>query len=543
VKKIKLSSLIFILLIVFLVIDFTGYKLLYNNILSNHEKDTKILFYKIKSQTSDLLAKLSYGYYIQKPILLKKHKIVYDYMMTHDLNGSLDEIHQQINRGHEDKPYDIYVADKNLIIQNTTYLMDKAFDLGFAKEIFDRHWEENITGCSAPIRAKKSNNFLSYTDSYLSRNGQEKIGLLEVSYTYKNAQKELSAVQKLITQNPIVTSAKAFSFGPEGFIYELMFKDDPVYIRTSEDIIAAEKKAITLSNKLKNNDIFIETYIKDGRYYKALHMTTRSPIEEDIKVIYTIVIDENDLYENLKTLNTFIFLISILGVIAILFISKIRVKETLLSDQDKFVQSAMHEIKTPLSVITLNNELRQLEFGKDTYSEEIDSALKLLHHSYSSMSFIINKEQLTYPVEILELSKVLKDRITFFQSIAFANNKMIRSEINSHCKVDMSLIELTRFIDNNLSNAIKYSAAESHIDIALTDNRLSFHNQGEVIEDTRKIFRKYYRENNTVGGYGLGLSIIKDIAKKFHIEIRLASNTEKGTTFNYIFKCHTDDMS
>jgi signal transduction histidine kinase len=222
-------------------------------------------------------------------------------------------------------------------------------------------------------------------------------------------------------------------------------------------------------------------------------------------------------------------------VIAILFISKIRVKETLLSDQDKFVQSAMHEIKTPLSVITLNNELRQLEFGKDTYSEEIDSALKLLHHSYSSMSFIINKEQLTYPLETLELSKVLKDRIAFFQSIAFANNKMIRSEINSHCKVDMSLIELTRFIDNNLSNAIKYSAAESHIDIVLTDNRLSFHNQGEVIKDTKNIFRKYYRENNTVGGYGLGLSIIEDIAKKFHIEITLTSNTEKGTTFNYIF--------
>ena len=238
-KKIKLSSLIFILLILFLIIDFTGYKLLYNNILSNHEKDTKILFYKIKSQTSDLLAKLSYGYYIQKPILLKKHKTVYDYLMIHDLNGSLDEIHKQINQGYEDKPYDIYVADENLIIQNTTYPMDKAFDLVFAKEIFDRHWEKNITGCSAPIREKKSNNFLSYTDSYLSKNGQEKIALLEVSYTYKNAHEELSAVQAFITQNPIVTSAKAFSFGPEGFVYELMLKDDPSYIRTSEEIIAA----------------------------------------------------------------------------------------------------------------------------------------------------------------------------------------------------------------------------------------------------------------------------------------------------------------
>ncbi len=542
-KQIKLSSLIFILLILFLLIDFTGYKLLYSNIISNHEKEMKILFYKIKSQTSDLLTKLSYNYYTQKPILLKKHQIVHDYMMTHDLNGSLNEIDRQINQGHENKPYDIYLADKNLIIQNTTYPMDQGFDLRFAKEIFDEHWEKNITGCSAPIREKKSNDFLSYTDSYLSKDGKEKIALLEVSFTYHNLHKELSEIQKLITQNPIVTSAQAFSFGTEGFIYELMLTDDPAYIRTAQEIISAEKKAIALSKKLKNNDIFIQTYLKDGRHYRALHMATHSAIDKNIKVIYTIVIDESDLYRKLSMLNIFMLLISILGVIAILFISKIRIKEILLSDQDKFVQSAMHEIKTPLSVITLNNELRQLEFGKDTYSEEIDSALKLLHHSYNSMSFIVNKEQLTYPVETLDLSTVLNDRISFFQSIALANNKMIKAEINSHCKVDMSLIELTRFIDNNLSNAIKYSAAESHIDIVLTGNQLSFHNRGEVIQNTKKIFRKYYRENNTVGGYGLGLSIIKDIARKYHIEIILTSDTEKGTSFNYFFKCHTDDMS
>jgi signal transduction histidine kinase len=116
-------------------------------------------------------------------------------------------------------------------------------------------------------------------------------------------------------------------------------------------------------------------------------------------------------------------------------------------------------------------------------------------------------------------------------------------DINSHCRVEISLIELTRLIDNSLYNAIKYSAVGSHINVVLANNNLSFHNQGEAIKNKEKVFHKYFRENKTVGGYGLGLNIIKNIADKYDIEIRLESELSSGTIFTYIFKCHTDDIS
>jgi len=50
-KNIKISSFIYILITIFLIIDFIGYKFIYNTIISNHEKDTTILFYKIKYST------------------------------------------------------------------------------------------------------------------------------------------------------------------------------------------------------------------------------------------------------------------------------------------------------------------------------------------------------------------------------------------------------------------------------------------------------------------------------------------------------------
>jgi signal transduction histidine kinase len=220
-------------------------------------------------------------------------------------------------------------------------------------------------------------------------------------------------------------------------------------------------------------------------------------------------------------------------------IAKVRDKEIKLSDQDKFVQSAMHEIKTPLSIITLNNELRQLEQGTDAYSEEIDNALKVLHNSYRSMSFIMTKDQLGYEIETLDLSQIVKQRIEYFQTIASMNDKKIIFNIDdSHYMVDISLIELTRLIDNSLYNAIKYSAVGSDIKVVLANNILSFHNEGEAIEDKEKVFNKYFRENNTVGGYGLGLSIIKDIAEKYHIDIQLESDIDNGTTFTYSFNVY-----
>ncbi|MDZ7880479.1 MAG: ATP-binding protein [Saprospiraceae bacterium] len=69
--------------------------------------------------------------------------------------------------------------------------------------------------------------------------------------------------------------------------------------------------------------------------------------------------------------------------------------------------------------------------------------------------------------------------------------------------IKISIIELNRLIDNNLSNAIKYSKIASVIKIILKDNTLEFHSLGKQIIEENKIFDKYIRENESVGGHGL----------------------------------------
>jgi len=512
--------------------------------VSDHEKDTKILFHEIKSKTSDFLVELLYRYDTEKEKLIHKHKIVLDYMNEHDLNVSLDEIHAKINEGHEDKPYHIYITNKDLVIKNTTYEQDMGFDLSFARRLFEEHKAENIIGCSAPISEKASKRFFFYTDSYLSKNGDDKSAILQVSYTYKYTTQVLSELLKLIREQALIEEVHVYSIEDNGYTYEILLQETDIVTKPNlEDKAYTNKEALAAIKKLGPNELTVEHFEKEDMHYQLLTMSAKSFVVKDMKIIYTVLLNESDFLHRLQKLDIIMAIISLMGLIGIFIIAKVRSKEVKLSEQDKFVQSAMHEIKTPLSVITLNNELRALEQGKDDYSEEIDNALKVLHSSYSSMSTVVSKDKLTYEVETLDLGQNVKERIDFFQTIAHANEKKIIANIDMGCEVELSLTELIRLIDNNLSNALKYSYPGSDIHVVLDKNKLSFHTQSKAIVDKKKIFDKYRRENTTVGGYGLGLGIIRDIAKKYQIDIRLRSDTQEGTTFTYVFKCHTNVIS
>lgn len=522
--------------------SFIGYTLLLNNITSNHEKDVEIIVLNVKNKTNRLLSRLLHEYTIQHDILITKHKEVTRYLTSKSYYTNLDDIKKHINIGHKNNPYNIYVTDETLVIKNTTYKPDIGFNLSFAKKIFDEHYKKGIIGCNTPVFEPLSKNFFSYTDSYFSKNGNKKAGILQISYNYIDSKQDFLNLQKQMALYKEITELKAYILANDGFINELVLKDYPAYKPDSKKMDSLLKDGTEVSEKLKNINLIENTFTKDGHNFRAIFISTKSAILDDVKIIYSLLINESEYINDVKNLKIWMFIITFLGIVAIYIINKIKEKEARLDEQDMFVQSSMHEIKTPLSIITLNNELRSLEFGKDEYSVEIDSALKLLKTSYDDMSFTITRNKLVYPIDIINLNEVLKDRVEYFKTIAQSSSKNINLSLDSDCQVKMSLVELIRLIDNNLSNAIKYSSNNTNIDVLLKKNILSFHNMGKPIHNKESIFNKYFRENTVVGGHGLGLSIVKEISKKYSIDITVKSYKDSGTTFIYKFKCHTNDI-
>jgi len=536
--KKEISIYIYAVILFFLLVTTVGYNILLKNIELNHEKDTKLLFCQIKSKTSDILSKLLHQYYIQKPILIKKHKEVKNILKRYDniLDINLSNISSKINNNSKEILYNIYIADKNLTIQNTTYKPDLGFNLAFAKELFDRHKKEGTIGVCSPLFEKSSKKFLSFTDGYIGKN------LLQISYSYPDISDDVKELRDVIDQHKHILDAKAYIVLDTGHINSFLLKDFKPYKESLDEFKKNFTIISNINNKLQHKLIYQKNSYEDYKHLHQIYLATKSTIDTNTNIIYSIIIDETSYYDEIFYLKVLMLFIAIVGTLAIVILNKIREKELRLKYQTNFINNAMHEIITPLNVISLNNELQIIEKGNDEYNKEIYTAVKTLFHSYNDMKYIsIQQKNIHYNSEILSLKDIVQDRINYFNSIATANNKILNYTSKGKCYIDISKEEISRLIDNNLSNSIKYSENQT-IYIQVVDNILTIKTYGKVIKDLDKIFDKFYRENDITGGCGLGLNIVYDITKKYNISRYVKSTSEHGTIFKYNFICIKDKI-
>jgi PAS domain S-box-containing protein len=226
-------------------------------------------------------------------------------------------------------------------------------------------------------------------------------------------------------------------------------------------------------------------------------------------------------------------------------------KERELSDlKSRFVSMASHEFRTPLSTILSSVSL----IGKYTESMEQDKRDKhilRIRSAVSNLTDILN--------EFLSLGKIeegkvqlhftdfnLKEQLQLILSEIYPilkEHQQIRyvHEGNTHANLDLSLIR--NIIINLVSNAIKFSPAQSMIDVnSLVDEEhvvITVKDEGLGIpeEDKKHLFERFFRANNVtnIQGTGLGLHIVSKYVELMGGTISVDSELEKGTLFTLKF--------
>lgn len=206
---------------------------------------------------------------------------------------------------------------------------------------------------------------------------------------------------------------------------------------------------------------------------------------------------------------------------------------------DNFIKDSVHEINTPLSIINVNIDLYNRKNTPNKYMQRMKAASKVLSNIYNDMDYLIKYDRVKHEKEDIKMSSFLKERVEYFSEVAQMKNIVINSDIQDCFTIRMNTKQLQRVIDNNISNAIKYSYENSTIDISLYEKDekcyLSFKDYGVGIEKTDEIFTRYYREDSSKGGFGIGLNIVKSIIDEANIELQIDSIPKKGSTFLYIF--------
>ena len=207
---------------------------------------------------------------------------------------------------------------------------------------------------------------------------------------------------------------------------------------------------------------------------------------------------------------------------------------------DGFIKDSMHEINTPLAIININIDMFVEKFGKDKYLARIKSASKILSNIYNDMNYLIKEQTINAaPKENIDFTRFVKKSVDYFSEIAYLKGVEINSEIQEGLEIEFVPTKLQKIIDNNLSNAIKYSNEESEIFVTLKKRGdeiiLGFRDFGIGIEEPEKVFSRYYREDQTKGGFGIGLNLVNKIINDENIKVNVESKLSEGSYFEYRF--------
>jgi signal transduction histidine kinase len=206
---------------------------------------------------------------------------------------------------------------------------------------------------------------------------------------------------------------------------------------------------------------------------------------------------------------------------------------------ENFIKDAMHEMKTPLGVILLNLDGLSSLYENNTMILRAKSALKNMIVVYEDLEFFVKTNRVHHPKQQIDFSDFCHERIEFFGDLLRAKNIKVTSDIGEDIVLCFSRLELSRIIDNTLSNAIKYSKNATEITLSLYEKDqhsiLKICDQGRGIENISRIFERYYRGDKISGGFGIGLNIVKKICDQHHVEIQVLSTEGHGTCFNYAF--------
>ena len=289
-----------------------------------------------------------------------------------------------------------------------------------------------------------------------------------------------------------------------------------------------------ISTLSKEPSSFKFVTLEEGGYlfYKSFFIKDKTPY-------YIVVEKELDNKKNifLTALMLLVILVAVLFIVYFLYLSSVKPYKEFQKYMNNFFNDAMHELKTPLGVAGMNLEMLGLE---NKYITRIKNALKQMQITYEDVEYFIKRGYIKFPLERLNLGEYVKERVKFLSSVADVKHIVVKTNLANEAFTMLSKVEAQRIIDNTITNAIKYSPKESEIivNLELEADRinLSVQDFGKGIKDVKRVWKRYVREDEIQGGFGLGLNIVSEICQKHEILYGVDSVYGEGSTFYYKFK-------
>lgn len=224
--------------------------------------------------------------------------------------------------------------------------------------------------------------------------------------------------------------------------------------------------------------------------------------------------------------------------------------EKLNSDHETLIFALSHDIRQPISAITLLADALTLAHKKND-SQQFDKYIKTLKQSTKGLASIVDdftseNEHIgtgDSAVQRLNIQEICSDVLTALKSEIRLN--LIEVVTNFHTsEIIFPRNNLRSIFYNLVHNAIKYRNPNKPLRIEITTEKvrdfvilcIKDNGPGIAEEHQRKIFKKSSRIREDIKGTGMGLYIAKKMIETNDGRIKLESKPGEGSTFKVFFR-------
>lgn len=219
--------------------------------------------------------------------------------------------------------------------------------------------------------------------------------------------------------------------------------------------------------------------------------------------------------------------------------------------KSRFISTASHEFRTPLSIILSSATLIEKQNTPDKEEVRLRHT-KQIKSNVQNLVVILN--------DFLSLSKLEEGAIVvhmeWFDLVRFSKFLLAEIEMNKKAGQTFEIIHETpeiqvyldpklmrHILSNLLGNAVKYSNEDQHIIMKITQDQylvsLEIIDEGIGIpkEEQKNLFQRFFRAKNSldIQGTGLGLHIVKQYTDLMDGTISFKSEQDQGSNFRVDF--------
>ncbi len=379
------------------------------------------------------------------------------------------------------------------------------------------------------------------------------IGILNAS-KYATSEKKINKILDLLSKNngvlpdeevvekilgrktnpDIIVQYRYFSAYVDSTNKVITMNTEHIANLSETDVIFYIRKILSGKNRYGN---FTTTDGQKFAYKLSLH-------EDESKLI--VVLDTTSYIEDRADLidtSVFIFFSNLVFFIIIFVIFSGKVMMPFMENyrnQKAFITNAGHELKTPLAIISANNELCEMIGGENEWTkstkEQVERMTDLINRLVVLARFEEKSEEKSDVAEKnINFSDIVTKSANSFKSMAIKGGKNFESNIQKNLCIsgdDGAIYELVNIL---IDNANKYCDDGGTVGVGLLQHGITFKKAKLVVYNTYKsgkgvdysrFFERFYREdkshNSNVSGYGVGLSIAGNIVKRHKGKIHIS---------------------